>query len=75
MAVGELQQALMLPVDAFEAEYGMAKPTEQDNVVFYCQVGRRSDMATRLAQQLGIPARNYAGSWQEWSQAHASSSK
>lgn len=36
-------------------------------VVAYCHSGSRSALAVQLLQAAGYEARNYAGSWAEWS--------
>jgi thiosulfate/3-mercaptopyruvate sulfurtransferase len=36
-------------------------------VVAYCHSGSRSAMAAELLRAAGYEARNYAGSWHEWS--------
>ena len=40
-------------------------------VVAYCHVGSRSGYAVRVLEEAGYPARNYVGSWHEWSRAVA----
>jgi thiosulfate/3-mercaptopyruvate sulfurtransferase len=36
-------------------------------VVAYCHSGARSAIATQILRALGYDARNYVGSWHEWS--------
>jgi thiosulfate/3-mercaptopyruvate sulfurtransferase len=36
-------------------------------IVAYCHSGSRSAVATQLLRGLGYEARNYVGSWHEWS--------
>jgi thiosulfate/3-mercaptopyruvate sulfurtransferase len=36
-------------------------------VVAYCHSGSRSAMAAQILRSLGYDARNYVGSWHEWS--------
>jgi len=36
-------------------------------VIVYCHSGSRSAFAAQLLRSLGYDARNYAGSWHEWS--------
>jgi thiosulfate/3-mercaptopyruvate sulfurtransferase len=38
-----------------------------DEVVAYCHSGSRSAIATQMLRALGYDARNYIGSWHEWS--------
>jgi thiosulfate/3-mercaptopyruvate sulfurtransferase len=40
---------------------------EPDEVVAYCHSGSRSALATLALRAAGYRARNYAGSWHEWS--------
>ncbi|MCE3286959.1 MAG: thiosulfate sulfurtransferase [Gaiellaceae bacterium] len=39
------------------------------DVVAYCHVGSRSRFAVQVLEQAGYRARNYVGSWHEWSRA------
>ncbi len=36
-------------------------------VIAYCHSGSRSEIATQMLRALGYDARNYVGSWHEWS--------
>jgi thiosulfate/3-mercaptopyruvate sulfurtransferase len=36
-------------------------------VIAYCHGGSRSAIATQMLRALGYEARNYVGSWHEWS--------
>ena len=36
-------------------------------IVVYCHSGSRSSVAAQVLQSLGYQARNYLGSWHEWS--------
>ena len=40
---------------------------EGAEVLVYCHTGNRSAMAAELLRAAGYDARNYGGSWQEWS--------
>jgi thiosulfate/3-mercaptopyruvate sulfurtransferase len=51
-----------LPADLIRAMIGDA--TE---IVAYCHSGSRSSLATLALRNAGFTARNYAGSWHEWS--------
>jgi thiosulfate/3-mercaptopyruvate sulfurtransferase len=50
--------------DDVAAELGLEPGAE---VVAYCHSGSRSAMAVQALRALGYDARNYAGSWHEWS--------
>jgi thiosulfate/3-mercaptopyruvate sulfurtransferase len=40
---------------------------EGSEIVAYCHVGSRSGFAVQVLRAAGYEARNYAGSWHEWS--------
>ena len=40
---------------------------EGAEVVAYCHSGSRSAIAAQILRALGYDARNYVGSWHEWS--------
>lgn len=40
---------------------------EGSEIAVYCHTGSRSAMAVELLRAAGYDARNYVGSWQEWS--------
>ncbi|PWU22539.1 MAG: hypothetical protein C5B48_09985 [Candidatus Rokuibacteriota bacterium] len=40
---------------------------EGAEVVAYCHTGNRSDFAVQVLRAAGYDARNYVGSWHEWS--------
>ena len=42
-------------------------PADHVEVVAYCHTGRRSAFAVDVLRAAGYDARNYVGSWQEWS--------
>ncbi|XP_014863538.1 PREDICTED: thiosulfate sulfurtransferase/rhodanese-like domain-containing protein 1 isoform X2 [Poecilia mexicana] len=67
--VHTLDAALSMNPDDFKAKYGVAKPAlNAPHMVFYCQSGRRGEMAAGNARQRGYTnARNYAGAYSEWS--------
>nr|XP_060500501.1 thiosulfate:glutathione sulfurtransferase isoform X2 [Panthera onca] len=68
--VSELESALQMEPAAFQAVYSAEKPKRDDeNLIFFCQMGKRGLQATQLAQGLGYTgARNYAGAYREWFQ-------
>ena len=51
------------PADV-RAELGMPDGAE---IVAYCHSGSRSAIAVQVLRSLGYDARNYEGSWHEWS--------
>jgi len=54
----------------FETNFGFPRPTEADEVIFYCKAGVRSRQAALLAGQarpvFGGKIGNYNGSWLDW---------
>uniref|UniRef100_A0A8C0NP46 Thiosulfate sulfurtransferase like domain containing 1 n=4 Tax=Canis lupus TaxID=9612 RepID=A0A8C0NP46_CANLF len=68
--VSELESALQMEPAAFQALYAAEKPKlQEENLIFFCQMGKRGLQATQLARGLGYAgARNFAGAYREWSQ-------
>ena len=59
-----------LPADAARAERRSRRSSGSSagsEVVAYCHSGSRSAIATQMLRALGYDARNYVGSWHEWS--------
>jgi thiosulfate/3-mercaptopyruvate sulfurtransferase len=62
-------------VDELFGADGNPKPAEEiralvgdaHEIVAYCHSGSRSALATLALRSAGYDARNYAGSWHEWS--------
>uniref|UniRef100_A0A1L8DU43 Putative heat shock protein n=1 Tax=Nyssomyia neivai TaxID=330878 RepID=A0A1L8DU43_9DIPT len=68
--LGRLEKALAntKPRD-FKGYYGGPKPDPDTTIIFTCQSGRRAAQAMELADRLGFKnAKNYKGSWAEWSE-------
>ena len=55
---------LPLPAEAIRGLVGLPEGAE---IVAYCHSGSRSALATFALRSAGYDARNYAGSWHEWS--------
>lgn len=54
--------------DEFRQQYQRSKPSASDELIFYCQSGRRSSEALDKALKLGYSnSKTYLGSWNEWS--------
>jgi thiosulfate/3-mercaptopyruvate sulfurtransferase len=62
----DLQEMMVLGADELRARLGLADGVE---VVVYCHSGSRSRMAAAILAGLGLRARNYPGSWHEWSRS------
>ena len=60
----DLYRLMELDAGDLGAELGLG-PGEE--VVAYCHSGARSAIATQILRALGYDARNYVGSWHEWS--------
>ena len=60
----DIYRLMELTTDEVRAELGLEEGAE---VVAYCHSGSRSAIATQVLRSLGYDARNYVGSWHEWS--------
>ena len=59
-----ISRLLELDAEQIEAQLGIAPGAE---IVAYCHSGSRSAIATQILRTVGYDARNYVGSWHEWS--------
>jgi thiosulfate/3-mercaptopyruvate sulfurtransferase len=72
---GHIPGARRLQVDELFGSDGNPKPADDiralvgdaQEIVAYCHSGSRSALATLALRSAGYDARNYAGSWHEWS--------
>lgn len=72
---GHIPGARRLQVDELFGDDGLPKPADEiralvgdaQEIVAYCHSGSRSALATLALRSAGYDARNYAGSWHEWS--------
>jgi thiosulfate/3-mercaptopyruvate sulfurtransferase len=60
----DVYRLMQLERDQIQAAIGVEPGAE---VVAYCHSGSRSAIATQMLRALGYEARNYVGSWHEWS--------
>jgi thiosulfate/3-mercaptopyruvate sulfurtransferase len=60
----DVQELLELTEDEVRERLGLGPGAE---VVCYCHSGSRSAFAVQVLTRLGYDARNYPGSWHEWS--------
>jgi thiosulfate/3-mercaptopyruvate sulfurtransferase len=60
----DVYRLMEMAPDDVRGELGLEAGTE---VVSYCHSGSRSAIATQVLRSLGYDARNYPGSWHEWS--------
>ncbi len=60
----DVYRLLALPEDELRAELDLPDRAE---IIAYCHSGGRSGMAVEALRLLGYDARNYVGSWHEWS--------
>jgi thiosulfate/3-mercaptopyruvate sulfurtransferase len=58
----------LLSLTAREIEGRIGDPAGAE-VVAYCHSGQRSALAVQILEAAGYRARNYPGSWHEWSRA------
>lgn len=67
MPLQSAPDGLLLPADEFEERFGFEKPRAEQELVFYCKAGVRSNAAARLAGQVGFAnVAEYRGSWMDW---------
>ena len=60
----DLQELVRLTDEELRGRLGIAEGAE---VAAYCHSGSRSATAVQILRSLGYDARNYSGSWHEWS--------
>jgi thiosulfate/3-mercaptopyruvate sulfurtransferase len=60
----DVQELVGLGAEAVRARLGFPEGAE---VAAYCHSGARSAVAVQLLRAAGYDARNYVGSWHEWS--------
>ena len=60
----DVYRLMEMTAEQIEAELALESGAE---VVAYCHSGSRSAMAVQILRALGYDARNYVGSWHEWS--------
>ena len=60
----DIYRLMEMTPDDVHARLGLEAGAE---VVAYCHGGSRSAMAVQVLRSLGYDARNYVGSWHEWS--------
>lgn len=53
MPVGEIGTALSMSDRQFQAKYNASKPNLDDEIIFHCRIGRRSENAAIIATKLG----------------------
>ncbi|KAL4624717.1 thiosulfate sulfurtransferase/rhodanese-like domain-containing protein 1 [Arapaima gigas] len=68
--LGDLEEAFKLTPENFKKQFKVDAPKkDDDNIVFHCQRGRRSNTALEIAHRLGFTrARHYAGGYSEWAE-------
>lgn len=68
--ISSAPDAFFMSPEDFEAKFGFPRPSEQDEVIFYCRSGVRSRQAALFAGQarpmFGGKLANYTGSWLDW---------
>jgi len=61
-----VEEMLLLSDDELRSRLALPAGSE---VVAYCHSGARSALAVQILARLGYDARNYRGSWHEWSRS------
>ncbi|KAI9479385.1 hypothetical protein LPJ78_005373 [Coemansia sp. RSA 989] len=68
--LGDVAAAFAMPSDNFIAQYRIDRPSEEEDIIFYCRSGKRSqkaiDEVSRVDHTLNL--RNYRGSWLDYSE-------
>ena len=62
-----VQDLFAAPGTPLAADEARALVGDAEEIVAYCHSGSRSALATLALRAAGYDARNYAGSWHEWS--------
>jgi thiosulfate/3-mercaptopyruvate sulfurtransferase len=62
-----VQELFAGPGEPLAADQIRARLGDPQEIVAYCHSGSRSALATLALRRAGYSARNYAGSWHEWS--------
>jgi len=62
-----IEQMLISSQEEVREQLGLADGAE---IVAYCHSGSRSATAVQILRGLGYHARNYSGSWHEWSRTN-----
>ena len=63
----EVQELFAAAGEPLPADHIRARVGDAEEIVTYCHSGSRSALATLALRSAGYRARNYAGSWHEWS--------
>uniref|UniRef100_A0A1L8DUC5 Putative heat shock protein n=1 Tax=Nyssomyia neivai TaxID=330878 RepID=A0A1L8DUC5_9DIPT len=67
--LNSVEESLKMSNEDFKAKYGRDKPSKEQEVIFHCRLGGRAGKAHDIAVALGFAnAKNYKGSWAEWSE-------
>ena len=64
----DVQELVALDAEALRARLGLPEGAE---IAAYCHSGARSAVAVQVLRAVGYDARNYVGSWHEWSRDDA----
>jgi thiosulfate/3-mercaptopyruvate sulfurtransferase len=62
-----VQDLFFAPGEPLPGDHIRARIGDAEEIVTYCHSGSRSALATLALRSAGYRARNYAGSWHEWS--------
>jgi rhodanese-related sulfurtransferase len=66
VARGTLEGAILIPSYLLESRMQELEPHRDRKIVVFCEVGARSDVATRYLIEQGFDAVNYSGGMYEW---------
>ncbi|KAJ2664671.1 hypothetical protein IWW48_000616 [Coemansia sp. RSA 1200] len=68
--LGSVAAAFALPSNEFKAKYGVDRPSADEDTIFYCRSGKRSQNAVDQVEKVdpSLVIRNYRGSWLNYSE-------
>ncbi|KAJ1668845.1 hypothetical protein IW140_000089 [Coemansia sp. RSA 1813] len=68
--LGNVAAAFALPSKDFKAKYGVDRPSSNEDTIFYCRSGKRSQNAVDQVEKVdpSLEIRNYRGSWLNYSE-------
>ncbi|KAJ2555276.1 hypothetical protein EV175_002311 [Coemansia sp. RSA 1933] len=63
--LGDVARAFALPSMDFKAKYGIGRPSPNEDTIFYCRSGKRSQNAIDQVEKIDpdLSIRNFRGSW------------
>ncbi|EGG07489.1 uncharacterized protein MELLADRAFT_48079 [Melampsora larici-populina 98AG31] len=76
LPLSKLENSFGITPDEFLKLHGFPKPNEDQKMIFYCKMGKRSGQAADLAKTKGYKKiKVYKGSWMDWVRNEGSAPK